>query len=477
MGGMNAMDDPRGTLIGTQLVRVASMCGGRLENAADPSALVAPGAVSIDTRVLGTGAIFVAVRGEERDGHDFVAAAAAAGALGAIVEEGRALDVPQGFALIRVADPVAGLQNWASAHRAAMGARVVVVTGSSGKTTTKDRLASMLAIDGPVHATPGNLNNHLGVPITLLGLTAAHRWAVVEIAMNHPGEIAPLSRLARPHHVVITTIGWAHIGAFGTREAILAEKLDALAGLEPGGTLFHAADPWTIARLPDHARALRRLTFGLEPGADFFPERVEYHLTETLFDSPYTGSVRYACPGRGALHAAAAACLVARTLGIPGEKVRGALELARPRPLRMEPRPLGPATAILDCYNASPESSLLAIEFVQSIACTGRRWLAFGEMRELGDRTEEAHRRIGESAAGFDGAFFLGHGSAPALEAYGKRAGSGRPARLYTGSAEMAADLAERLGEGDVILFKGSRWSAMERVYEECMALCAARGE
>lgn len=477
MGGMNAVGEPGRIPEGTPLSRVAAMCGGRLENAADPSLLVAPGAVSIDTRALASGAIFVAVRGVERDGHDFVGAAAAAGALGAIVEEGRALDAPRGFALIRVGDPVAGLQRWAAAHRAEMSARVIAVTGSSGKTTTKDRLASLLAIDGPVHATPGNLNNHLGVPITLLGLTSAHRWAVVEIAMNHPGEIAPLSRLARPHHVVITTIGWAHIGAFGTRDTILAEKLDSLAGLEPGGTLFHAADPWMIARLPDSARALRRLTFGLEPGADFHPEHVEYRLIETLFDTLYTGSVRYACPGRGALHAAAAACLVARTLGIPGESVRGALELARPRPLRMEPRPLGPATAILDCYNASPESSLLAIEFIESIACTGRRWLAFGEMRELGERSEEAHRRIGEAAAGCDGAFFLGRGCAPALEAYGMRAGTGRPARLYTESSEMAADLTEHLGNGDVILFKGSRWSAMERVYEECLTRLAARGE
>ncbi len=223
---------------GTTLARIAEMCGGRLENAADPERIVAPGAVSIDTRTLSDGSIFLAVRGEGRDGHAYVADAAARGAAAAIVEEGRAVEVPGGFALVRVPDTIAGLHRWAAAHRATMDACVIVVTGSSGKTTTKDRIASLLETQGAVHATPGNLNNHLGVPITLLGVTRGHRWAVVEIAMNHPGEIAPLSLLARPRHVVITTIGWAHIGAFGTREAILAEKLDALAGLEPGGTLL-----------------------------------------------------------------------------------------------------------------------------------------------------------------------------------------------------------------------------------------------
>ncbi len=462
---------------GTTLARIAAMCGGRLENAADPERMVNPGAVSIDTRTLIPGSIFVAVRGEGRDGHAFVADSAAHGAVGAIVEEGRAVEAPGGFALIRVPETIAGLHRWATAHRATMDACVIVVTGSSGKTTTKDRIASLLETQGLVHATPGNLNNHLGVPITLLGVTKAHRWAVVEIAMNHPGEIAPLSLLARPRHVVITTIGWAHIGAFGTREAILAEKLDALAGLEPGGTLFHAADPWMIARLPEPARALTRLTFGLEPGADFYPERIEWNLAETRFESPFTGLVRYACPGRGALHAAAAACLVSRTLGIQGDQARRALERARPRPLRMEPRSLGPATAILDCYNASPESSLLAIDFLLSVACAGRRWLAFGEMRELGERSEEAHRLIGQRAAGFDGAFFLGSACAPALEAYGKGAGAGRPARLYADRKELAADLAPRLREGDVVLFKGSRLTAMEKVFEDCLALHAAQGE
>jgi UDP-N-acetylmuramoyl-tripeptide--D-alanyl-D-alanine ligase len=143
----------------------------------------------------------------------------------------------------------------------------------------------------------------------------------------------------------------------------------------------------------------------------------------------------------------------------------------------MEPRSLGPATAILDCYNASPESSLLAIDFLLSVACTGRRWLAFGEMRELGERSEEAHRLVGQRAAGFDGAFFLGDACAPALDAYGKGAGTGRPAHLYADRKELAADLAPRLREGDVVLFKGSRLTAMEKVFEECLALRAAQGE
>jgi len=453
------------------LVAIARLCGGTLENARDPGrTLCAPGAIAIDSRTIAPGQLFVAVRGEQRDGHDFVGAAAAGGAIAALVRADAAFASPPDFPLIRVDDPVAALQRWAAAHRATCRAVVVVVTGSSGKTTTKDRLASILATQGPTHATPGNLNNHLGVPITLLGLRPEHEWAIVEIATNHPGEIAPLSRLARPHHVVITTVGWAHIGAFGTREAILREKLDALAGLTAGGILFHEADAWLADHLPVEVRDMIRHTFGLDAAADFHPTRIEWDLMETRFASAYTGEVRYRCPGRGPLNAALAACLVGTTLGVPGEAVRRSLEEARPRPLRMEPRPLGGATAFLDCYNASPESSLSAIDFLGSVPRTGRRWLAFGEMRELGARGAEAHARVGARAADvFDGAFFLGKGCAPADEAFRSAAILGRSANLYDSADDLAKDLAGRVSPGDVVLFKGARLMAMEKVYETCL--------
>lgn len=460
--------------LGTSLGEIARATGGVLMNAVDPGIECAPGAIAIDSRTLSPGDLFVAVRGD-RDGHDYVRAAADRGAIAALVRANVPVDAPRTFPLILVDDPVPALQRWAAVHRAETPARVIVVTGSSGKTTTKDRIAAILSADGPTHATPGNLNNHLGVPITLLGVRPEHKWAVVEIAMNHPGEIAPLSLLARPDHVVITTIGWAHIGAFGTREAILSEKLDALAGIASNGTLFHEADSWLVDHLPPDIRRMERRTFGLIVGADFHPDRIEWDVTETRFESAYTGNVRYRCPGRGPLMAALAAALVGKTMGVSGEAVRASLEDARPRPLRMEPRPLGVATALLDCYNASPESSLAAIEFLVSIPRTGNRWLVFGEMRELGDQAAGAHARVGERAAELDGAFFLGDGCVPALEAFRHAARSPRRSAIYRSGEDLAEDLCGVLGDGDVVLFKGARLMAMERVYDACLQVLQKR--
>lgn len=460
---------------GFTLASIASMAKGRLEPDDAGGRLVPYGRISYDSRRLEKGDLFLAIRAE-RDGHNFVAAAADAGACAAMVEEGVAVRAPSDFPLIRVDATLPALHRWAAAHRATISARVIAVTGSSGKTTAKDRLLEILSRTGPAHGTPGNLNNQIGVPITLLGIDPGHRYAVVEIAMNHPGEIAPLSRLTAPDHLLITTVGWAHIGAFGTREAILREKLDALIGLAPGGLLFHGYDPWLEDHLPAQVRARPRRSFGLESEADLHPTEVCWRLEETHFSTPEMGPIRYRCPGRGALLAALAASLVGRTLGVSGKTVAQAIEEARPRPLRMEPRPLLEATALLDCYNASPESSLMAVDFLRSVPVAGKRWLVFGEMRELGARADEAHRRVGQEAAELDGAFFLGEGCLAAVDAFRAVAGPGRIAILHTDIGRCARDLSTRLGKGDAVLFKGSRAMAVERVYEACLRGAAGGG-
>lgn len=456
---------------------IAAAIDGVIESG-DPGRAWEPGQISFDTRRLRPGDVFIALRGD-RDGHDFLEDAVAKGAAGAVVERDRPLpDPPAGFVRVRVADSLAALGAWAAAHRSRCCPTIVAVTGSSGKTTTKDRLFEILSREAPTLATEGNLNNHIGVPITLLALEPEHRFAVIEIAMNHPGEIAPLSRLVRPDHVVVTTVGWAHIGALGTREAILAEKLSVTAGLRRGGTLFHEYDPWLIDRLTVEHRALQRVTFGLAADADLHPQHFELLATGTRFSSRYTGEVLHPCPGRGALKSALAACAVARALGVLGTHARDALASASPRPLRMEPRQLGPALAVLDCYNASPESSLESVAFLSEIDTPGRRWLAFGEMRELGARSEEAHRRLGEAAGGsVDGAFFLGDGCAPALDAYMHASGGRGVAVLHqAGEHEaIARELVARIREGDVVLFKGSRASTMERAFDLCAQMLAMR--
>ena len=456
---------------GWSLTRIAELCAGRLERAKARETICPYGAIGIDTRSLEAGSLFVAVRAA-RDGHDYLAAARERGAVAALVDSRARLPAPDDLPLIRVDDTISALHRWAGAHRRAMSAELIVVTGSSGKTTTKDQIAAVLAADRPTHATTGNLNNRLGVPITLLGLTPEHRYAVVEVATNHPGEIAPLAALARPDHVVLTSIGLAHIGAFGSREAILAEKLHALDPLAPQGLFFHDADPWVLARLPESVRSRRRETFGLTEEADCHPLRVEYSAVETRFATPYCGDVVYRCPGPGALRSALAAILIGRSLGVPGQTVRGVLARAVPRALRMEPRRLGTATALLDCYNASPESSLAAIDFLLRVPCEGSRWLVFGEMRELGDGSDDAHRQVGERAAGADGAFFLGAGCEPAVAAL-LRAGGKRIVRLHTRHEELADDLLGHLAEGDLVLFKGARAMEMEVVFDLCQRALA----
>lgn len=459
---------------GWSLARIADLCGGRLEHEPAGDVTCPYGAIGIDTRTIEAGSLFVAVRAA-RDGHAYLASAQKRGAIAALVDTRPDLDAPQGFPLIRVSDTIAALHRWAAAHREAMQAEAIIVTGSSGKTTTKDLIAAVLAADRPIHRTTGNLNNQLGVPITLLGLRPDHRWAVIEVATNHPGEIAPLARICRPDHVVLTSIGWAHIGAFGSREAILSEKLHALDGLDAKGLFFHDADPWITAHLPESVRSRRRLTFGLDDEADCHPERPAMTCFETRFTTPHCGEVVYRCPGPGALRSALAAILVAKSLGVSGETVRGVIARATPRTLRMEPRRLGGATALLDCYNASPESSLAAIDFLLQVPCEGSRWLLFGEMRELGANSEAAHRQVGKQASGVDGAFFLGSGCEPALAAFRGSGGKGL-ARLYDRHEEMARDLLDHLGDRDLVLFKGARAMEMEKVFELCQSALTGGG-
>jgi UDP-N-acetylmuramoyl-tripeptide--D-alanyl-D-alanine ligase len=270
-------------------------------------------------------------------------------------------------------------------------------------------------------------------------------------------------------------VGWAHIGAFGTREAILAEKLGAVTAMAPGGVFYHESDPWLLERLPHDVQALDRKTFAIGRNADLFPETVEWGWAGTRFSTLQTGVVGYPCPGPGPLMAALASILVASTLGIERDAMRRVLEAAKPRALRMEPRPLGSAMALLDCYNASPESSLSAIDFLLRLPREGKRWLAFGEMRELGDWGERAHREVGQAAADLDGAFFLGEGCRPALDAFTQAGGRG-PSGLFADHESLAQMLLSEIGESDVVLIKGARLMEMERIYGICSDAIAGRG-
>jgi UDP-N-acetylmuramoyl-tripeptide--D-alanyl-D-alanine ligase len=422
--------------------------------------------VSIDTRSLRPGDLFVALAGV-RDGHAFVADAFARGAAAAMVSAdppGVAATAP----LLRVGDTLEGLRGLGRAARARASATVLGVTGSVGKTSTKEALAAVLGAQGPTHAAAASYNNHIGVPLTLARMPPSAQFAVLEIGMNHPGEISPLARLARPHVAVITTVEAVHIEFFENEEGIADEKAAIMDGLEPGGAVVLNRDNRHFARLAAAAAARgvgRILTFGTDPLADVrllswaaegWTLRAEIAVLGRAF------ALRLASPG---LHAARNACAVLAAAFAAGADPEAALPVleglapagGRGR-RRAIPLPGGEATLIDDSYNASPASVRAALAVLATVPAT-RRIAVLGDMRELGAHAEEAHRALAEPivTAGVDAVFCCGPLMRGLYEVL--------PALLRAGHAPDSAALLPlvqgSLAPGDVVLVKGSLGSRM----------------
>lgn len=428
------------------------------------AAEVAVSGISIDTRSIAPGDLFVALR-DARDGHDFVADALARGAAAALVDRDPP-GVAPGAPLLRVADTLAGLTALGAAGRARSAARFVGVTGSVGKTTTKEMLRVALAAFGPTHASAASFNNHWGVPVTLARTPREAAFAVIEMGMNARGEIAPLTRLARPHVGVITTTGTAHIGNLGSEEAIAEEKGDILLGIEPGGTLVLPADSRFAARLATRAReaGLAVLTHGEAPGADArllaYEGGGDGGRAEVLLRGERIG-VTLAAPGR---HVALNACVVlaaVAALGLPPRAAAAALPAfgapaGRGRRCRIAVAG-GEALLIDDSYNASPPSVRAGLAVLAAQAAT-RRIAALGDMRELGADAPAIHAALAPDAtAACDLVFtcgeMMGHLHRALPEA---RRGAHLP-----DSASLAPVLKQALRPGDAVLVKGSLGSRM----------------
>ncbi|MBR0661274.1 UDP-N-acetylmuramoyl-tripeptide--D-alanyl-D-alanine ligase [Neoroseomonas oryzicola] len=425
--------------------------------------------ISIDTRSLAPGDLFVALR-DARDGHDFVADALAKGAAAALVDSdppGVAPDAP----LLRVTETLAGLTALGAAGRARSAARVVGVTGSVGKTTTKEMLRVALSAFGPTHASAASFNNHWGVPITLARMPRDAAFAVIEMGMNQRGEIAPLTRLARPHVGVITTTGTAHIGNLGSEEAIAEEKGDILLGIEAGGTLVIPADSRFAARLAARGEeaGLAVLAHGEAPGAD--ARLLAYEGTEDggraeiLLRGERIG-VMLAAPGRHvALNACAVLAAVA-ALGLSPRTAAAALPAfgapaGRGRRTRITVSG-GEALLIDDSYNASPPSIRAGLAVLAAQAAT-RRIAALGDMRELGDEAPAIHASLAPDAAqSCDLVFCCGEMMGHLYRALPE----GRRGAHLPDSASLAPVLKQALRPGDAVLVKGSLGSRMAVVVE-----------
>jgi UDP-N-acetylmuramoyl-tripeptide--D-alanyl-D-alanine ligase len=429
--------------------------------------------VSIDTRTLAPGELFVAIAGPRHDGHDHLAAAVAGGAAGAMVARGRALPegLPEELVVVAVDDTTAALGRLAAGHRAGFGGPLVAITGSNGKTTTKEMCAAILAAAGPCLGTQGNLNNQFGLPLTLLRRSAQDRFVVVEIGMNHRGEIAPLASIARPSVAVVTNVGTAHIEHLGSREEIAREKGDLLAALGADGTGVIPADDDYADALASRVRG-RLLRFGRGPGADVRAVDAAQEASGFRFEIEAPAGrapVRVAGLGETTVSNALAAAAAALAAGAGLAEVARGLAAYRPVAGRLERRALpGGAVLVDDSYNANPQSMEVALRMLAGCPAAGQRIAVLGDMGELGPTADKAHREAGRLAAqlGLDRLFALGP-HAERVAAGAREAGMGA-ARIHVGASheELVERLRGVLGPGDWVLVKGSRSMRMERIAE-----------
>ncbi|MGC9318586.1 MAG: UDP-N-acetylmuramoyl-tripeptide--D-alanyl-D-alanine ligase [Armatimonadota bacterium] len=445
------------------LREVAAACGGEVQQRwAD----VLVRGVSTDTRELSEGDLFVALKGERHNGHEFLADALEAGAAAAVVHD--AGGAPAELPVVVVSDPLEALGKLAAAHRAQMPVRVAAITGSTGKTTTKDMLGEILGLGGPTVTAEASHNNEIGVPLTLLRIGPEHHFCVLEFAMRGPGEIDYLAEIARPHVGVITNIGQSHVGRLGSREAIAQVKAELLEHIPETGAAVLNADDFFFSVFTAMSRC-PVTSFGFAPEADVRAEDVRDEDLEgvrfRLIAPQGEAEVRMAVLGRHNVANALAACAAAAQMGAGLDQMVQALGQYEGAPMRMQ-RMAGRngSTIINDAYNASPDSVAAALDVLGSVS--GRKILVFGDMLEMGPEGEPAHRRVGRAAAEAGVARFIAVGDLAALAAE-EAAQLGVAADAVGSVAEVATLLAPELQPGDVVLVKGSRAMGLERVVEE----------
>ncbi|HMP72411.1 MAG TPA: UDP-N-acetylmuramoyl-tripeptide--D-alanyl-D-alanine ligase [Kiritimatiellia bacterium] len=418
---------------------------------------------SFDTRSIRPGDLFLALRGETRDGHDYISDALARGAVGTIVDRD---DVAGGGApLLRVASVREALGRIATGHRQTLTLERIAVTGSFGKTTVKELLAAMLSTSAPTVKSQGNWNNDLGLPMTLLATTPAHRFGVYEVGMNHPGELDPLCAILAPRIGIVTGVGPVHLEAFDSIAGIAHEKAAVCRCLPPDGlAILPLDDPW-FQTLSDHATAPVR-TVSLQPG------RGDY----TLHRDPATGWIDLhenaageTCRAKPSLEGAyfaldaGLAAAAARACGIPWSGIVHAIETYHPLPLRWERHDLAGCRIVNDAYNANPVSMRAAIEALLETAAEGTLWLVLGGMLELGPEEELLHRELGDWIASKARVRLITLGARAAWIGHGAAAAGMKP-HPVTGPVEAARILHDHARPGDHVLLKGSRGEAVERV-------------
>ena len=428
---------------------------------------------SIDSRTVQPGELFFAVKGERLDGHDFVEQALSRGAIAAVVGKDQLARYSNPAGLLAVDDTLVALQTLATAVRKMWGKTAIGVTGSMGKTTTKEAMAHLLAIKYRVHRTKGNFNNHFGLPLGLLTLEPEYDVAVVEMGMSHPGEISALARIALPNQAVVTNVAPVHLESFDSIAGIARAKYELIEALPHGGTAVLNADDEYVCQFGRDFKG-KVVMFGLKPtaSADVRAENIEVLGPEgTRFDlvsREMRQPVHSPLLGKHNVYNVLAAAAIALEHGITPSEIAAALPSLQPADKRGQVVQLGNITVLYDCYNSSPKALMAAVDTLAAMPAR-RRIVVAGEMLELGPTGEQLHRECGRYMAGSQAGskldFLLGvRGLAkPMVEAAGE---AGMKAEFVATPEEAGEWLARETREGDVVLLKASRGVKLEKALE-----------
>ena len=445
---------------------IAEYAAGTLKQG-DPERMIH--GLTTDSRSVKPEELFVALKGELHDGHHFVEQCAHAGAAGAIVDRMWVGSVRAGnFPLIEVEDTLQAYQRIAAEYRKSLRLKVIAITGSNGKTSTKDLCAAVLERKYRVMKTRGNLNNHIGVPQTLLGASSDDQMAVLEMGMNHPGEIAPLAAMARPDTAIITNIGSAHIEYMKTREAIAQEKGTLAEAVGSSGYLIMPADDEFTTPIAQRTNA-RLVTVGFQRG-DLRAEAIVEGVRGSSFQIVENGTrldVSLPIPGSHMVINALLAVAAGLVHGISLNECVEGLETVRLTKGRLELKSVAGLQVIDDTYNANPDSMIAALKTLARMPTKGRRIAVLGRMGELGDHSERGHRQVGDAAALEGINYLVTVGSEAGVIAERASAGGLRDVAAVSNVAEAAHLLADIARSDDLILIKGSRSAAMENILPE----------
>jgi UDP-N-acetylmuramoyl-tripeptide--D-alanyl-D-alanine ligase len=418
--------------------------------------------ISIDTRTIQPNQTYLAIRGERLDGHQYLQQAFEKKALMAVVDEKYISRAKSSYPLAVVPDTVKSLQEMAAKHRNKYDIPVIGLTGSNGKTTTKEMLAHLLSQRFKVHKNSGNFNNHIGCPLTLLSLNSSHQAAVVEMGTNHVGEIAVLGKIVQPDHALITNIGSAHLEFFGSKDAIFQEKRDVFEHTRKGGTIYINLDDPFLATY--NKSDYKRVTYSMEHKAD-----IQGRLKKmkdngcSVFTINDQIEVELRVPGMHNISNSLAAVAVAIELGLSNEEIKIGLQSFNSYDKRMQIIEVNGIKYINDAYNSNPDSVKAVVSSVSKIDNPGKKIYALADMFELGDYTESAHHEIIRMALdeGPDILLLMGdHMKNAASDFEDDRI------RIFDKHNEAAGFIKDVLNSGDLLLLKGSRGMTMEKILE-----------